>query len=634
MTTSTSVVATAAAASTAARRFMALLSPARLAAVAREPAVAERVSALLFEHNVCPRCILRYLGIRDRDDHFDIPSRFSSNGVVKMHVPSLLPTGLQYESRGVKRERDDDQTGPAAKVLHSIAIASPNSTAGEADSVGAATVLAASAATTERGAPTAVASASASESRAAINGTERQWICPACIGLLQIDFCSLAQKAAEVFRREAYTLSEQASFNIASRLPPQLSIRQRAFALLIQHTVGVSDETSWSTVEVKEIFRALATRSIEDSLQLPADKESPFIVQIHMEHSETAKEYEFMTSIPEAEFKIKKTKSKRFSAVPGASGEKIAKAVSKLSYDHFAGSNMCPPPAIHLSPILQSLDMYHEPIFVAGRYNKYQRGISNSPWEINGQRMAEYSVEELVAGEVDKYFRNTEHRFSSAGREDVDVLTLGRGRPFYLELVNPHVTVAPLSDMRKIQERINTAADGKIHVRDLQIVTRESTKILKDSASTKSKSYSVLVQLSEDVTLELLEELSKITNLAVKQQNPTRVPRRADLCRDKVIHNLTSKFEPTESGGGKDDSTNGAGVASGHLIRVDMRTSAGTYVKEFVHGDCGRTFPNLASLLGVAAAEVVALDVLEVHLDWPPQIDDLTLVEEDQREDS
>ena len=44
---------------------------------------------------------------------------------------------------------------------------------------------------------------------------------------------------------------------------------------------------------------------------------------------------------------------------------------------------------------------------------------------------------------------------------------------------------------------------------------------------------------------------------------------------------------------------------------------AGTYIKEFVHGDGGRTQPNLAALVGCSgAAEVLALDVLQVHMDF------------------
>lgn len=53
---------------------------------------------------------------------------------------------------------------------------------------------------------------------------------------------------------------------------------------------------------------------------------------------------------------------------------------------------------------------------------------------------------------------------------------------------------------------------------------------------------------------------------------------------------------------------------------MDVTTSAGTYVKEFVHSDEGRTTPSLKELLGVDWAKVLELDVLEVHLDWPKTV--------------
>lgn len=38
-------------------------------------------------------------------------------------------------------------------------------------------------------------------------------------------------------------------------------------------------------------------------------------------------------------------------------------------------------------------------------------------------------------------------------------------------------------------------------------------------------------------------------------------------------------------------------IESNYAI-INMRTSAGTYIKEFVHGDIGRTKPSLADFLG------------------------------------
>ena len=54
---------------------------------------------------------------------------------------------------------------------------------------------------------------------------------------------------------------------------------------------------------------------------------------------------------------------------------------------------------------------------------------------------------------------------------------------------------------------------------------------------------------------------------------------------------------------------------------MDLETQAGTYIKEFVHGDLGRTFPNLSSLLE-CEADIYQLDVAEVTLPYPPRIPD------------
>ena len=44
------------------------------------------------------------------------------------------------------------------------------------------------------------------------------------------------------------------------------------------------------------------------------------------------------------------------------------------------------------------------------------------------------------------------------------------------------------------------------------------------------------------------------------------------------------------------------------VLQVSMRTEAGTYIKEFVHGDLGRTTPNVGSLIG-KEVDILQLDV-------------------------
>ena len=46
-------------------------------------------------------------------------------------------------------------------------------------------------------------------------------------------------------------------------------------------------------------------------------------------------------------------------------------------------------------------------LYISGRYNKYSRTLSQTPWVIEGQRKSESSVEELICTEIDKAFRPT-----------------------------------------------------------------------------------------------------------------------------------------------------------------------------------------------------------------------------------
>jgi len=58
------------------------------------------------------------------------------------------------------------------------------------------------------------------------------------------------------------------------------------------------------------------------------------------------------------------------------------------------------------------------------------------------------------------------------------------------------------------------------------------------------------------------------------------------------------------------------------FMYVDLLTQAGTYVKEFVHSDLGRTKPSLATLMdwGDYECEILLLDVIKIELDFPPEI--------------
>lgn len=52
---------------------------------------------------------------------------------------------------------------------------------------------------------------------------------------------------------------------------------------------------------------------------------------------------------------------------------------------------------------------------------------------------------------------------------------------------------------------------------------------------------------------------------------------------------------------------------------MDITTQAGTYVKELIHGEFGRTHPSIFSIID-QWIDIVSLDVINIELDWPLEI--------------
>jgi len=84
--------------------------------------------------------------------------------------------------------------------------------------------------------------------------------------------------------------------------------------------------------------------------------------------------------------------------------------------------------------------------------------------------------------------------------------------------------------------------------------------------------------------------------VTLEQRTPERVSqRRADLVRRRRVEEV----ELLECGG--------------HEFSLRVRAQSGTYIKELVSGDGGRTQPSVTGLLG-APCRCVELDVLDIHI--------------------
>jgi tRNA pseudouridine synthase 10 len=243
---------------------------------------------------------------------------------------------------------------------------------------------------------------------------------------------------------------------------------------------------------------------------------------------------------------------------------------------------------------------HFQPIFLYGRYKKFSREIAQTfhfCYNCKGRgcdfckgtgKLTAESVQELIAAHAVPAFRAWKDKFHGAGREDVDVLMLGNGRPFILELVEPEKRSA---DLKKLQRDINSSNKGKIEVSELRLASEEEMIELKSKQF--EKIYSALVGCESEIDEKKLKALTG-KEFKVKQKTPLRVlKRRPDMVRERK-----AKIVRRE-------------LLSPKKFRIDLRSEAGLYIKELISGDEGRTKTSISYLLDNRCS-CLELDVIEV----------------------
>lgn len=241
------------------------------------------------------------------------------------------------------------------------------------------------------------------------------------------------------------------------------------------------------------------------------------------------------------------------------------------------------------------------PLYIEGKYNKLKRGIPQTKWpctkckgrgceECNGTgKQYPESVEELISEHFLKLTKGKEAKFHGAGREDIDVLMLGSGRPFVLEIKEPKIRKL---DLKELEEKINEINEGKTSYHNLHVCERKRKAEIKQSSPDTYKVYRALVKCDGAFDKDKLEKLTELDE--IHQQTPLRVlRRRADKVRIK--HVLDLSYEVI------DDTT----------FSMTIKTEGGLYIKELISGDEGRSHPNVGEILGVNAI-CEQLDVIEV----------------------
>jgi tRNA pseudouridine synthase 10 len=245
-------------------------------------------------------------------------------------------------------------------------------------------------------------------------------------------------------------------------------------------------------------------------------------------------------------------------------------------------------------------------VLFEGRYRKLSRELPQTIFycpECKGRgcnrcegfgKLTKDSVQELIARVAMPRFKARRNKFHGAGREDMDVRMLGNGRPFVFEMQKAK---RPDVDLEDLAQAVQQRSDGRVELLELKLCDRKRVVEVKEMHC--EKEYQARVRFDEGTVVDAeavdakLQELQDGPRLQLVQKTPQRVAhRRADKDRERWI----------EITGWQRD---------GEDWLVSILSQHGTYIKESISGDEGRTVPSLSALLGGPCA-CVELDVLNI----------------------
>ena len=236
----------------------------------------------------------------------------------------------------------------------------------------------------------------------------------------------------------------------------------------------------------------------------------------------------------------------------------------------------------------EKVEIEHNDLFLFGRYFKGKKGLSQTRWvcssckgkgckKCNNKGKLYLSVEEVIGEQFKEKSGAEDYIFHASGREDIDA-TNSAGRPFVLRL----------KKAKKRDFRLEFEEREGVKVKDLKTVGREKVEVVTESHF--DKAYLAWVEFEEEPHLENIRE---IIGKEIRQRTPRRVlRRRSDIVRKRKIFDI--KIKKREE----------------RRVLFYIKAEAGTYIKELISGDGGRTTPSISELCGKAVC--TDLEVCEI----------------------
>jgi len=210
-----------------------------------------------------------------------------------------------------------------------------------------------------------------------------------------------------------------------------------------------------------------------------------------------------------------------------------------------------------------------KPLFLSGRYTKSIRGIPQKQRSCNQCRgkgcyvcefhgISEFdSVEGKIARFLYEKFGALQAKITWIGSEDESSLVLGRGRPFFAKLINPH--------KRKLRLGKKIALDG-IVIRDLKVIEKIPSNVIRF----RSK-VAMQVQTQNEIKSSQLRNLHKL------EKQPIAIYENSGKKNQRNVSNIRYKKKSSNS------------------FSILMKADGGVPLKRFADGV--EVTPSLTSIL-------------------------------------
>ncbi|XP_028064752.1 putative tRNA pseudouridine synthase Pus10 isoform X2 [Camellia sinensis] len=423
--------------------------------------------------------------------------------------------------------------------------------------------------------------------------------CRICLGILQFAYHDnkemlvkrnrandFALLIAEVVKQEGHQID---NFSLEVSIPSRVMEQEQAVWLYMKRKYSselwFQEKFLSERISAKDVLKLSITNPLETLLDVKSSVSSSFRIRLTYTHSEVSTKVQNFTEKKECN-KRRKIGDNAMETIDGCVVAATGHSDLATS-EEYVSKRSC-----------NGLQNYDSPDLYQFQLEKYSRNVSQTRWIIDDERMGEASVEEIIGSNILPMCQGDNYKFHAAGREDIDVRMLGSGRPFLVEIQNAHRVPSEMS-LKEIEGKINRLENKLVKVKNVKVVGSQGWSLMREGEAEKQKQYAALVWISRSIEDDDLKTLSAFKDMPILQRTPIRVlHRRSPLEREKIIHWM--KIERI--------------AGSSQYFLLHLCTQAGTYIKEFVHGDLGRTHPSVGSILG-CRAEILQLDVTDVKMD-------------------